>query len=371
MEYPEAIASPPLPGSDEVRGWFAPTQWHSYLDTASYGLPPRATVRALEDALYDWQAASVQWADWDQIGEECRTLAAAVLDATPREISLIPAVSVGVGVLAASLTERDEVVVPDDEFRSLLMPLLAAERARGVVVRRVRFDEVADAVTPSTTVVATSQVQSNGGALQDMEAVTAAARKHDAAVIVDATHAAGIMRLDARRLEIDCVVVAAYKHLLCPRGVAFMRLASASRFRPAPFLAGWRAAADPYSTYYGGTLDDLAAGAAKYDVSLAWHPWVGARESLRTLTAVDVVERERYAVGLATAAAEMLGIPATGSSILGVPVRTSPQETRSILGRAGIAAGFRAGQARFSFHVYNVPDDVAYLAKAVRPLVRR
>ena len=49
------------------------------------------------------------------------------------------AASVGVGVLAASLTERDEVVVPDDEFRSLLMPLLAAERARGVVVRRVPF----------------------------------------------------------------------------------------------------------------------------------------------------------------------------------------------------------------------------------------
>src|SRR5262245_11088919 len=283
MESPAAITSAPLPGSDEVRGWFEPTHWQAYLDTATYGLPPRATVRALEEALHGWQAASVQWADWDRVGEECRTLAAALLDATPGEISLIPAVSVGVGVLAASLTERDEVVVPDDEFRSLLMPLLAAARARGVVVRRVRFDAVADAVRPSTTVVATSQVQSNGGALQDMEAVAAAAQEHGAAIIVDATHAAGIVRLDARRLGVDCVVAAAYKHLLCPRGVAFMRLASASRFRPAPFLAGWRAAADPYSTYFGGTLDDLAAGAAQYDVSLAWHPWVGARESLRTL----------------------------------------------------------------------------------------
>ncbi|HEY1315710.1 MAG TPA: aminotransferase class V-fold PLP-dependent enzyme [Gaiella sp.] len=371
MKSPEAISTAPVPGSDEVRGWFAPTQWEAYLDTASYGLPPRATVRALEDALHAWQTASAQWAEWDRVGEECRALAAGVFDAAPGEISLIPAVSVGVGVLAASLTEHDEVVVPDDEFRSLLMPLLAAERTRGVVVRRVPFDALADAVRPSTTVVATSQVRSNGGGVQDMEAVAAAAHEHGAAIIVDATHGAGIVQLDARRLGIDCVVAAAYKHLLCPRGVAFMRLASAGRLRPAPFHAGWRAAADPYSTYFGGTLDDLAPGAASYDVSLAWHPWVGARESLRTLALVDAAERERHAVGLATAAADALGVTATGSSILGVPVRTSPEETRRTLSRAGIAAGFPAGQARLSFHMYNVPGDVARLAEAVTPLLRR
>jgi selenocysteine lyase/cysteine desulfurase len=371
LESPGRISAAPLPGSDEVRGWFAPTRWRAYLDTASYGLPPLATVGVMKEALHAWQSASVQWMDWDRVGEECRSLAATVFDASPAEVSLIPAVSVGVGVLAASLSERDEVVVPDDEFRSLLLPLLAAERARGVLVRRVPFGAVADAVRPSTTVVATSQVQSNGGALQDVEAVVAAAQAHGAAVIVDATHAAGIVRLDARRLSIDCVVAAAYKHLLCPRGVAFMRLASGSRLRPAPFLAGWRAAADPYSTYFGGSLDDLAAGAASYDVSLAWHPWVGARESLRTLTAVDAAERERHAVGLATAAAEALGIPPTGSSILGVPLRTPIEEMRSTLGRAGIAAGFPAGQARFSFHMYNAPGDVDLLREVVLPHARR
>ena len=120
-----------------------------------------------------------------------------------------------------------------------------------------------------------------------------------------------------------------------------------------------------------GTLDDLAPGAASYDVSLAWHPWVGARESLRTLTAVDAAERERHAVGLAAAAAEALGVSPTGSSVLGVPVRTSAEETRGALTNAGIAAGFPAGQVRFSFHMYNVRDDVARLVEALTPLVRR
>lgn len=308
---------------------------------------------------------------WDRIGEECRSLAAVVLDATPAEISLLPAASVGFGVVAASLSDRDEVLVADDEYRSLLMPLLAAEEARGVRVRRVPFRALADSVGPTTTVVATSHVRSNGGGLQDIEAVAEAAKAHGAALLVDATHSAGLLRLDARRLEIDCVVVAAYKALLCPRGVAFMRLSSTSRLRPAPFLAGWRSAADPYSTYFGGTLADLAAGAAKYDVSLAWHPWVGARESLLTLMAVDAAARESYAVGLATAAAEALGVAPTGSSVLGVPVRTAPEETRAVLREAGIAAAFPAGQVRFSFHIYNVPADVEHLAEVVGPLVTR
>jgi selenocysteine lyase/cysteine desulfurase len=354
-----------------VRSWFQRTDWRAYLDSASYGLPPLATVRALEDALAAWQTASVEWGVWDRTGEECRALAASVLDAAPEEISLLPAVSTGVGVVAASLTERDEVVVGDDEFRSLLLPLLAAEEARGVRVRRVPFRALAESVGPATTLVATSHVQSNGGGLQDIGAVAEAAKTHGAALLVDATHSAGLLRLDARRLEIDCVVAAAYKHLLCPRGVAFMRLSGASRLRPAPFLAGWRAAADPYATYFGGTLDDLAGGAAKYDVSLAWHPWVGARESLRVLAAVDAAARERYAVGLANAAAEALGIEPTGSSVLGVPVRTAPEETRAVLREAGIAAAFPAGRVRFSFHIYNVADEVEHLVDVVGPLVRR
>lgn len=360
-----------MPGSDEVRGWFAPTVWRAYLDSASYGLPPLATVRALEEALEAWKSATVEWSTWDRAGEECRALAATVFGAELDEMSLLPAVSAGVGVVAASLTADDEVLLPDDEFRSLLFPFLAAAQARGARVRRVPFRALADSIAPSTTVVATSHVRSNGGDVQDLESVAAAAHQHGAALLVDSTHSAGLLRLDARRLGIDCVVAAAYKHLLCPRGVAFMRLARESRLRPEPFLAGWRAAADPYSTYFGGTLEDLAAGAPRYDVSLAWHAWVGAAQSLRTLTAIDAAVRERQALGLANAAAEALGIPPTGSTILGVPVRTSTLKTRTVLRDAGIACGFPAGQARFSFHVYNRPDDVELLAETVGPLVRR
>ena len=45
-----------------------------------------------------------------------------------------------------------------------------------------------------------------------------AARSVGAQVLVDASHSTGILPLAAERLQIDFVVAAAYKHLLCPRG---------------------------------------------------------------------------------------------------------------------------------------------------------
>jgi selenocysteine lyase/cysteine desulfurase len=357
-------------GGEEIRRLFAPTDWRAYLDTASYGLPPLATLASLERALEDWRAGRADWqADWDVAGDRCRPLAADLLGAPAGEICLLPAVSVGVGLVASTLEPGDEVVVADDEFRSLLLPLLVAQDARGVRVRRVPFNTLAESVGDSTTLVATSHVRSNGGGVQDLAAVAEAAREHGADVLVDATHSAGVLPISAKLLGLEYVVAAAYKHLLCPRGVAFMRIAPECWRRLKPWNANWRSTRDPYAGYYGGSLDELAEDAARYDVSLAWHPWVGALESLRFLASIDASECARHCVGLASALAEGLGIRPTGSSILGVPVRTDADETRATLAKARIAVGFPAGQVRLSFHIYNNEDDVEYAAGVLAGLL--
>ncbi len=256
---------------------------------------------------------------------------AEILSVPTDEIALLPAVSAGVAALAASLRPSDEVVIPADEFNSLLLPFLVAERYRGVRVRRVPFEGLADSVTEQTTVVATSHVRSNGGAVQDLDAVSEAAKAHGALLAVDATHSAGIVPLEIQRRGLDVVYLAAYKHLLCPRGVAFMRLAREHLHRLQPYAASWRSTASPYASYYGGSLDDLASGAAQFDLSLAWHAWVGARESLRFLSSVAEEERRSWSVGLASRLAEHLDIPPTGSSVLGIPVEGEDREVRDLL----------------------------------------
>jgi selenocysteine lyase/cysteine desulfurase len=339
----------------------------AYVDSATYGLPPKPTVDALQRALAEWQAGAADYEeDWEPAGDLCRMEIAPMLGAPVEEIALLPAVSVGVGPVAAALGPEDEVVVPDDEFHSLLLPLLVAAEREGAAVRRVPFDEVAGAVAPRTTLVATSYVRSNGGGVQDLDDVVAAARRVGARVLVDATHAAGLLRIDAAARGLDLVVAAAYKHLLCPRGVAFMPLSPEEQRSLVPVNASW-VSADP-RTYYGGGVGDLAHDARRFDVSLAWHPWIGAVESLRFLNAIPLEERERWTTGLAADFAARLGLEPTGSSFLGVPLRVGLEELRRVLAEADVAAAVRAGEARISFHVYNTPADVEYVAGVLAPL---
>jgi selenocysteine lyase/cysteine desulfurase len=166
----------------------------------------------------------------------------------------------------------------------------------------------------------------------------------------------------------DVVVGAAYKHLLCPRGVAFMRVGSELWPKLMPWTASWRSVQDPYANFYGGTLDDLAPSAARFDVSLAWHSWIGARESLRFLLRISAEVRRSWCVGLAARLAERLGIVASGSSILGVPI-SAGDRAGAALSAAGIIVSMPAGSVRVSFHVYNKSVDVDEIARVLGPFV--
>jgi len=57
----------------EVRALFDPARGSIYLDSATYGLPPRPTVEALHQALDAWQSGTADWVhDWDACGETAR-----------------------------------------------------------------------------------------------------------------------------------------------------------------------------------------------------------------------------------------------------------------------------------------------------------
>jgi selenocysteine lyase/cysteine desulfurase len=354
------------PGSPELLALFEHRR-RAYVDSATVGLPPKATVEALTRALGEWQSGIASWEeDWEPAGDLCRQEISPMLGAPAEEIALVPAVSVGVAPVAAALGPDDEVIVPGDEFDSLLLPLAALAERRGAHVRRVPFRDVAGAVEPRTTLVATSHVRSNGGAVQDLDSVAAAAASVGARVVVDATHSAGLLPIDAAERGLDVVVAAAYKHLLCPRGVAFVRMAPEAQQAYAPVSASW-VSVEP-RRYYGSGVDDLASDARRFDVSLAWHAWVGAVESLRFLNSIPAEERRRWCVSLASELAARVGVEPTGSSFLSVPVGVSLDQLTRRLADADVAAAIRAGEVRVSFHVYNTRADVDHVADVLGPL---
>jgi selenocysteine lyase/cysteine desulfurase len=350
----------------EIRALFRPAPGTIYLDSATYGLPPRPTVDALRAAADGWQAGTASWVDdWDRRGEVARAAFARLIDVPPDTVALMPAVSVGVGLVAATLTERDEVVIPDDEFNSVLYPMLVAAQARGVRVRQAPFASLADHVRPSTTLVAFSLVQSQSGRTASQSDILDAAQRVGARTLIDATHAVPFVPVDPRA---DVVVCAAYKHLLCPRGVAFLSVARPHWERLPAWLANWRSTPEPYAVGYGGPLQ-LASDAARFDVSLAWFAWVGAAVSLELL--VDWRQRGALAepVALAGQLAHRLGLPAPVGTIVSVPVEDA-ERVRAELASAGVKGAVRAGSVRLSTHVYNTVADVEQAAAALARFVR-
>lgn len=349
---------------------FHPAPGISYLDSATYGLPPQPTVDTMIDALRQWQLGTARWIDdWDVAADRARTDFAGLVGVAPLDVGLIPAASVGVGNVAASLTSEDRIVVPDDEFTSLLFPILVAQERIGCTVDAVPFDRLLDDIDEGTTLVATSLVQMQTGRVAPLREIVGRAHEVGAKVLLDATHGLPFADTGGCLPDVDIIVCAAYKHLLCPRGVAFIVVRPEHRDGIGAWNANWRSTPDPYGRFFGGPLD-LADGAAAFDVSVAWLPWVGAAVSLRLLrewSAAGWLDGPRY---LAEELAARLDVPWYGSSIVCAPIADADAAKRAI-DASGLKVGFRGGAARLSTHVYTTPADVDRAVEVIGPFVDR
>lgn len=356
------------PGTDPtVRSLFKPAPGMIYLDTATYGLPPRPTIEVMERALKGWQSGTANWIeDWDRPSDRCRADFAGLIGADPTEIAYIPAASVGAGVVAVSLKAGDHIVVPDDEFTSTLYPTLVAKE-RGSIVHEVPFEALAEATKPGTRLVAFSLTQMQTGKTADLAAICERAEAVGAEVFVDATQSVPFVPLADVISRIDYLVCAGYKHLLSPRGTAYFYVRPDRWDRLEAHNANWRAADQPFNRYFGGPLS-LSANAARFDVSRAWLPWLGASESLRLLASwrdTDLFEQVRM---LARRLAAGTGIPAPGSSLVCVPIHDA-DHARAALAAAGVKAAVRGTSIRFSPHVYNTEADIDRAIEAIAPFI--
>jgi selenocysteine lyase/cysteine desulfurase len=318
-------------------------------------------------ALDAWQAGTADWiADWDRPAEAARASFAALVGTTGERVALLPALSVGIGYVAAGLGLSDEVVVPADEFTSVLFPLLLA-RERGTGVREVAFERLADEIGPGTTLVAFSLTQMQTGRTAPLGAILDRAATVGARVLVDATQAVPLVPLAPHIERVDYLVAAGYKHLLCPRGTAFMVVRPDRLAGLPPLDANWKAATEPYGRFFGGPLT-LPAEARRLDVSLAWLPWVGAVESLRLLESWAPTGAFEPALELAAELAGLVGVEWGGASLVCAPIRDA-DAARVALSAAGVRAAVRGTAIRFSTHVWTTREDIERAAAAITPFL--
>jgi selenocysteine lyase/cysteine desulfurase len=329
-----------------------------YLNTASIGLPPRRSVVALESALRDWQTGRASPLDYDGPLTAARSAYASLVGVDASAVAVGSQASVFAGLLAAGLPDGSEVLVVRSEFTSIVFPFLA-QAGRTVTVREVPLERLADEIAPSTALVSVAAVQSADGRLADLDALCDAAAAAGSGVLLDTTQAVGWLPVDAGRFTYT--VCSGYKWLLAPRGTCFFTVQPGLADPPVPNNAGWYAGARPWDSIYGAPLR-LAENARRYDVSPAWHSWVGQAPALELLTEVGHHALHAHAVGLANRFRSAVGLPDGDSAIVSL---ATPTDMSPHLDEAGIVASMRARRLRLSFHINNTDADADRAAEVL------
>jgi selenocysteine lyase/cysteine desulfurase len=338
------------------------TETRGYLDTGTYGLPPRSSLAALERALAGWRGRE-PWRQWEDDGEACRALFAGLVGARPEDVALLPALSSAAGLVAASLGAGpgDNIVLCAGDFTSTLLPWRGLEK-RGVELRVRPLTGLVEAVDGRTALVAVSSVQSADGALADLEGLKATGAR----LFVDATQAVGAVPVDVE--GVDFLAAHPYKWLLAPRGLGFLYVRRERLQEVEPWTAGWKSRGRPYEHFYG--FPELTPDARRLDVSLSWLVAAGARPSLELVAGLGVERIATHDLELARTFAAELALPEPAAPIVRVELEDAAEAVER-LRAAGISSSVRAGSVRLCFHLYNERADVDLALEALAPALAR
>ena len=329
-----------------------------FLAVASIGIPPRSAVEALSADLDAWSIAQRDPQGYDPVIARTRAHYANLVGVSASRVATGSQTSVLASVVAAAVPDGAEVLVADHDFSSIVFPFM---QRKGIRVRSVPLEALADSITDETWLVVFSMVQSRNGIVADVPALLEAAARTNTYTFCDFTQAAGVLPVDAS--QFDVTVCHSYKWLCAPRGVAFMTLSE--RFDPllTPIQAGWYAGDDVWTSTYGPEMK-LAHDARRFDVSPAWQAWIGAEQSIGLFAGLDIAEVWAYCSGLGDELCDRLGIPRQHQAIV-TWADAEGDDLRTLLD-AGIRISGRAGRLRASFHLWNDPTDVTAVLQALK-----
>lgn len=210
-----------------------------YLNAAGWSPLPLATQAAARAAVarkgQPWTLAK----DFaDQQNERTRSAAARLINADAGDVALISSIGYGVAAAAKFLTatKGTRVLVLQDDHSSPVLEWQTRAHSQGFTVETIATPADGDWTAailaaierPGAAPVSLASISSvhwSDGGLVDLAPVAAALRRQGAALLVDATHGAGILAIDVKALDPDVLLFPTYKWTLGPYGRAFMYVA--------------------------------------------------------------------------------------------------------------------------------------------------
>lgn len=348
-----------------------------YLDFARVGPPSRAVVA--ESAALLSRVASAGMSTVDDLmtcDTRARAAVARLCGATADQVVLLPHTSQGLFQAAFSVP-GGEVLVSASEFPANTYPWARAEQAGRLTVRwlrtpRVTAEVVADALTPSTTVVSVSAVDFRTGYRADLAALRAVVG--DRLLVVDGIQGVGVV--DEPWEVADVLVCGGQKWLRAGWGTGFAVLSERALDRLEPLISGWTGACDP--GVFDDEIHDMAPGAQAWSVSNLSPVTAGAlaralelaEEIGPSMISRRIVERvAELDEMLRSAGAEIVSATDRRAGILAfhVPGRTI-DDVAAALADAEVTATVRPDQVRLSPHASTGPAAIERVRAALAHL---
>ena len=210
----------------------------AYLNAAAWSPLPLAVQQAGREGValkgHPWE---LDLALPGQRIERCRAAAAALIGATADDVAIIPSVSYGVAVAGKIFAPPagTRVLVFEDDHSSPVLEWMQRAPAQGFTVDTVKrpadgdwtaaVEEAIARPGAPVSIASISNLHWADGALLDMDRISTALKAKGAALLIDATHGAGMMDLDVGRIDPDFLIFPTYKWVLGPYGRAFIYIA--------------------------------------------------------------------------------------------------------------------------------------------------
>jgi len=306
-----------------------------------------------------------------------------LLGVAAEDVALLLNAGAGLHAVASGIDwgAGDNVVMARSEFPSLIhvwqalpgSPAEVRQVGDGIVPTLADY---AAAIDSRTRVIAVSHVSYLTGARLDLAALRALADRHGARLVVDASHALGVVPVDGALC--DVVVSCAYKWLLATHGIGVFYVNSRRWPELAPGAVGWHSVVEE-SDWSRRAGYRLKADSERFEPGN--HAFISAYildAALARLSALSPAQVEAHASGLGTMLID-------GLRRLGLDVTTplEPEaragnicfatdrsiELEAALRQRGVLVWGGDGRVRISCHVYNDEADVARAIDALAGLV--
>jgi cysteine desulfurase / selenocysteine lyase len=352
--------------------------------------PTRDSIRAWLDQATD--EGDVAWTGWARRLEEVRRRAAAMIDAEPAEIALVPNTTSGISLVAEGYPWQagDNVVTLANEFPSNQYAWMNLA-SRGVELRRVEvaggvvdLDRIEAACDSRTRILTVSWVGFATGWRIDVRQVAALCQRRGCLFFLDAIQGLGVFPLDVRADGIDFLAADGHKWMLGPEGAGLLFIRREHLPMLRPLMVGWNSVTQ--GNDYSRVELNLRPDAARYEGgSQNMVGFIGLGASLDLLAELGVGPKASpvaehvlaitdYACDrLLELGAELLA-PRTAGHRSGIVTFKLPghdaNEIRRRLEAAGIIVRCRSGGVRISPHGYAIAAEIDRLMDELREIVR-